>query len=43
MVGFRDNHQQLELHLDEDRKLVQKHEHKHYPLSAAHLTDGSAL
>lgn len=43
MLGFKDNHQQLEVHLDENRKLAQKHEHKHYPLAEAHLTDGSAL
>lgn len=43
MLGFKDNHQQLELHLDENRKLGQKHEHKHYPLSEAHLVDRSAL
>lgn len=43
MLGFKDNHQQLELHLDANRKLVQKLEHEHYPLSEAHLADGSAL
>jgi len=35
MLGFNDNHQQLELYLDGSRKLVQKHEHRHYRLRSS--------